>query len=342
MLTRRRLLVRLAYGAAPAVLLAQDVRFSTGVRVVSVLATVSDPAGRVVTDLTRDDFTIEDEGSPVPIQYFSRQTDPPLLLGLLVDSSGSVRGQLGDEIKAARKFLRQILRADLDQAIVIRFESSVELMADRTSSLQVLGDSLDRIDGRGHGRQLGFQTNFQDPGQLPARPRFSFPGPAAPVTIPGPAPRVIPREDAQASTRLYDAIYLGAGEMRGSEAGRKALILTSDGLDGGSKVSLDAAIEEAQRADALIYSIRFADNDRAREIPAPALERAARETGGVYFEAGSQSLDGIFAGIQAELHNQYSLGFAPAPGPAGYRRIHVTVNRPGFTARAREGYYLDP
>lgn len=154
-------------------------------------------------------------------------------------------------------------------------------------------------------------------------------------------------------TALYDAIVFAARKIAG-QAGRKALIVLSDGYDTASSASLGAAVEAAQRADALVYSLRFLDRDAfAFEVPASqggspvpregrkALERIARETGGAFFDLiAAETIEKIYGQIEDELRNQYSLGFTPAgkSGP-GYRKIHVSVRPKGLTVQARDGYY---
>jgi len=157
---------------------------------------------------------------------------------------------------------------------------------------------------------------------------------------------------ASQGTALYDAIVFAARELDG-QAGRKALVILSDGFDTSSAASLAGAIETAQRADALIYTIRFLDREVfAFEIPASqggspvpregrkALERISRETGGAYFDlTPAETLDRIYDRIEDELRNQYSLGFTPGKGRSGYRKLRVSVKRKGVTVAARDGYY---
>jgi VWFA-related protein len=153
-------------------------------------------------------------------------------------------------------------------------------------------------------------------------------------------------------TALYDAIVFAARRIA-SSAGRKALIVLSDGYDTSSSASLGAAAETAQRADALVYSIRFLDRDVfAFEVPASqggspvpregrkALERIAKDTGGTYFDlTPSDTLEKIYSRIEDQLRNQYSLGFTPGNGHPGYRKLRVSVKRKGLTVQARDGYF---
>jgi VWFA-related protein len=117
--------------------------FSTDVKVVNVFATVRDKDGKIVRDLTKADFTLLEDGRPQNIQYFSRQTDLPLTLGVLVDTSGSERRMLGSEKEASRTFLEKVLREDRDRAFLIHFDREIELLQDLTSSRGKLERALD-------------------------------------------------------------------------------------------------------------------------------------------------------------------------------------------------------
>ena len=125
--------------------LAQGPPISVGVEEVNVLATVRDKKGALVNNLTKDDFVLEQDGHPETITYFAKETDLPLTLGLLVDTSGSQRTVLGEERDASHSFLDHVLREDKDKAFVIHFDSEVELLQDLTSSRQKLEASLDNL-----------------------------------------------------------------------------------------------------------------------------------------------------------------------------------------------------
>jgi len=168
-------------------------------------------------------------------------------------------------------------------------------------------------------------------------------------------PELDMKTNAAQGTALYDAIVTASGRIS-RQGGRKALIILSDGYDTASSASLAAAIETAQRADALVYSIRFLDRDIfAFEVPESkggspvpregrkALERIAQETGGGYFDlSAAATLEKIYARIEDQLRNQYSLGFTPVGSRPGYRKVRVSVKRKGLTVQARDGYYWTP
>ena len=155
---------------------------------------------------------------------------------------------------------------------------------------------------------------------------------------------------------LYDAVLLAADELMRKQSGRKALILLTDGVDTGSKVSLSSAIEAAQRADTLVYSILFEDPGAYSGGRGPGgihlpmnmpngkkvLEQISRETGGRLFEVSKkQTLAKVYDEIDEDLRHQYSLGYSPdrTDTAGAYHRIRLTTKQKGLTVQTREGYY---
>src|SRR5208337_1703092 len=120
----------------------QPPTISVNVKVVNVLATVRNKQGEIVRNLTKDDFMLEEADRPQTIRYFARETDLPLTLGLLVDTSMSQRRVLDQERSASSTFLDQVLRVNKDMAFVIHFDREVELLQDLTSSRQKLESAL--------------------------------------------------------------------------------------------------------------------------------------------------------------------------------------------------------
>jgi VWFA-related protein len=312
-----------------------DAKFSTEVDVVDVLVTVRDKQGKIVRDLAKSDFILEEDDREQPIKYFAQQADLPLIIGLLADTSGSMRRVLGAVHRASDRFLKQVLREDRDKAFLIHFDQEVELLQDLTSSRKELEDALETLEA---------------PDAWPTR---------------GGGRRRV-GAGSRAGTALYDALLLASDELMKPQQGRKAFILLSDGVDAGSRTLLSNAIEAAQRADTLVYAIRIYDQDmnpsapiflppiftpggggmprRGRISSRPdgkkVMERIARETGAGYFEPSRKlTLTEIYDRIEEELRNQYSLGYTPNRSGAGYRKIRVTVKRKGLVVQAREGYY---
>jgi VWFA-related protein len=358
MISRRELLSMLPALAATRLLRAQQSpKFSTNVKVVNLLATVRDKKGAIVRGLTKDDFLLDEDGRPQTIAYFAEQSDLPLTLGLLVDTSGSQVRVLPDERSASYKFFDQVLREDKDVAFVIHFDFEVELLQDLTSSRALLEKALGLLEPP----QL--QRRRQGGGGYPGG---GYPGGGYPGG--GRYPRGGQGRGRNGGTTLYDAVLLASDDLMKKQTGRKALIVLSDGVDTGSKVSIEEAIESAQRANTLAYSVLFSDAEaygrglggfggprmgrrggwggRGPGFGLPdgkkVLQRISRETGGGFFEiTGKQPIDKVYATIEEDLRNQYSLGYTPdrADSSGGYRRIHLTTKQKGLTVQTREGYY---
>jgi len=355
-LTRRSLLA--ALGVAPFLRGQQQesqpgTTFSTAVKVVNVFANVRDKKGEIVSDLTKDQFLLDEDGRRQTIKYFTQESDLPLTLGLLVDTSGSQRRLIGEEREASGRFFDQVLRPEKDVAFVIHFDFEVELLQDLTSSRKLLDEAL---------AQLGESPQLQRRGQ--GGGGGGYPGGGYPGGGGGPR-----RGGRGGGTDLYDSVLLGSDEIMKKQSGRKALIILSDGVDTGSKVSLTSCIESAQRSDTLVYSILFEDPEaygggnmggfgrggrgRMGRMPMPApgggghpdgrkvLEQISRETGGRFFKVTKKEpLSKAFAEINDELRHQYSLGYtSDATDNRGFRHIHLTTTRKDLIVTTREGYY---
>jgi VWFA-related protein len=331
--------------------------FSTDVNVVNVLATVHDKDGHIVNDLSKEDFTLEEDGRPETIRYFARDTDLPLTLGLLVDTSGSQRRVIGEERTASYHFFEQVLREDKDKAFLIHFDHEVELLQDLTSSRQKLEKALDELQVAQPRQGQGGGGGNSGGGGYPGG-GGGYPGGGGGRRGGGGGYR-------GAGTTLYDSILLASDELMKKQQGRKALILLTDGVDHGSKVTMTEAIEKAQRSDSLVYSILFSGQEgggfggfgmpgmgrrggmsRYPQQQGPdgkkVLQRISQETGGGFFEVShKQPIDKIYERIQEELRNQYSLGYtSDQPNTeGGFRRISLTTTKKGLIVQAREGYY---
>ncbi len=317
---------------------------SVNVKLVNVLATVRNKHGDIVHDLTKDDFQLEEDGRPETIQYFSQDSNLPLTLGLLVDTSMSQRRVLGDERTASYTFLDHVLRED-DKAFLIHFDREVELLQDITSSHDKLAASIKLIDASN-------DDGGSNGGGGQGRGGYGRGG----------------------GTLLYDAIYLASNELMKKQQGRKAIIVLTDGVDRGSKESIVTAIESAQRADTLVYSIYFTGEEgggfgrgdgfggprlgggggpfgggghhrfpqEERPDGKKVLQRISQETGGHFFEVTKKEpIDQIYSDIEQELRNQYSIGFTPDNSDAGYHKIQVTTKKKDLHVQARDGFYGD-
>jgi VWFA-related protein len=295
------------------------------VELVNILFTVKTKKGQLVPNLDKDQFQVFEDGKPQTIQRFSRETDLPLTLGLLIDVSAS-QGQLIDiERQAASQFFSSVVRPK-DEAFVISFGKDTELLQDYTNSPRLLTASL---------RDLRGDAN------LPMISRGPIPNVnTGPIGDPNPK-----------GTLLYDAVYLASTEKLKSEVGRKALILITDGEDQGSTYDRRAAIEAAQKSDAIIYSIYYVDKDFYRSMGAMGggdegtLKKMSEETGGhVFTVSRKHPLTEVFQQIQDELRNQYSIGYSStnAKRDGTFRHIEIKVKKPEYRVQARSGYYATP
>jgi Ca-activated chloride channel family protein len=317
-------------------------------RLVSLDAVVRDASGDLVTNLIKDSFTLREDGHPVPIRYFNHDSDLPLTVGLLVDTSGSETEYFGDEAVASNLFLERVLRpappaAGLnrrftpdstqpttppdpaaeppDRAFIVRFDSQVLLLQPMTSSLPLLRNGLrlldykpDKLKGTSHG-----------------------------------------------GTLLFDAIITVCDKVIGSESGRRALIVMTDGDDNGSRNDLSSAIRSAQAAGVAVYSILY-----TRELPnypvvstahpsgIGVMQQISRATGGRAFVVGSpMNIRKIYSAIEDDLRSQYRIGFTPRPSaphrfhsldlratpgvPSG-RSLSDGVSDPKLTVQSRTSY----
>jgi VWFA-related protein len=332
------------------------------VKVVTLPVTVRDKHGKIVRDLTKDDFTLSEDSRPQTIKYFSQDTNLPLTLGLLVDTSRSQTNVLEAERNASRSFFDQMLAQEKDKAFLIHFDYQVELLQDLTSSRQKLQAALDLL------KTPSDRERSNDPNDSGGSGSGSHHG---------------------GGTQLYDAVFLASNELMKKQQGRKALVILSDGVDRGSKTYLEGAIEAAQRADTVVYSIYFAEprrnegqqpgrgmgrggggwpgggggwpgggggypgggrggGQRRSEEPRTdgkkILERISKETGGRFFEVTKKEpVDQIYDSIVEELRTQYSMGYTPDKDstPTGYHHTTLVVKKKDMTVQTRDGYYAD-
>ena len=120
--------------------------FSTDVKVVNVLATVRNQTGSLAGNLSQDDFALSEDGRPQTIRYFARESDLPLTLGLMVDTSGSQRSVLDAERGASLRFLDRVFRENQDNVFIMQFDSSVQMRQALTRSIRKLDDAMAYVD----------------------------------------------------------------------------------------------------------------------------------------------------------------------------------------------------
>jgi VWFA-related protein len=288
---------------------AQDeTTFKTEVKVVNVLTSVRSKKGEIISDLTKDDFSLVEDGRPQAIKYFARQSDLPLTLGLMVDTSMSQVRVLDSERTASFRFLDQVLRESKDQVFIMQFDMAMILRQSLTSSFGKLNDALAYVD-------------------TPSRKELEMGSSTSKGTV------------------LYDAVVKASNEIMKKQSGRKALLLLTDGVDEGSDATVADAVDAAQRADTLIYSILFSD-PRFYLYGSPdgsrGLIRMAKETGGGFFDVSKKhGIDQTYAAIQDELRSQYSLGYVSDQPVriSEFRKIQLSVKQKGLVVQARDRYW---
>jgi VWFA-related protein len=292
--------------------------FKVNVNVVNLFFNVKDRHGALINGLTKDQFEVFEDGAPQTIKYFSAESDQPLTLGILIDSSVSQERVLPMEKEVGASFLRQVLRGK-DEAFVISFDVNVDLLQDFTNDPGRLRTALNRARINGGG-------NIGGPPGLGGGP--------------------FPTAQRPKGTLLYDAIYLASREKLASEVGRKAMILLTDGEDQGSQMRVQEAVEAAQKADSIVYVILIADRgfygfggyfgDRE-------MKKLTEETGGRVIEVGNkvEKLRDAFDQIARELRSQYSIGYTPTneKRDGSFRHIQVKVKDSDYRVYARAGYY---
>ena len=264
----------------------------------------------MVGNLTGEDFTVLEDGKLQTIKYFARETDLPLTIGLLVDVSRSQERLIDTEKRAASEFFTSVLRKK-DLAFLISFGEEAELLQDSTGSPRLLEAGLDRLHV------------------------------SAPVGGLHPGP--VPTASQPRGTVLFDAVYLAANEKLTREVGRKALVLITDGVDQGSRMRREQAIEAAHKADAVVYSIYYVDPG-AYGGWGPGgdgdLRKISEETGGRVFKVDRKhSLQDVFRELQEEMRSQYAIGYTPIneQRDGGFRRIDLKRARQEHESAGAQG-----
>ncbi len=284
----------------------QEASFASGIQVVNVLATVRDKNANFIRNLTQDDFSILEDGRPQTIRYFSSETNLPLTIGLLVDTSLSQTKVLDAERGASFRFIDQVLRDKTDHVFVMQFDMNVKTKQALTNSRADLQESLRLVN-------------------TPTRQELSI--------------------QYGGGTLLYDAISDACKQVMQKQQGRKALIVLSDGRDDGSNATLAAAVQQAQRTNTLIYTILFTGGGFGSAQGKNVMQRLAQQTGGSYFAvARNLNIDQIFGQVEEDLRSQYSIGYVsdqPSETP-GFRKLQLTTKKPALTVNARDRYWAGP
>lgn len=273
-------------------------------RLVNVFFSVQDKRNALITDLRQEDVQILENGQPQEIFTFTRQTDLPLTIALLLDVSGSMQYVLPQEKAAAARFFSTMVRPMKDSVAIVEFRDETTLVQDFTSSMERLERALESV-------------------------RYT--------------PRTTTDNTSKfGGTSLYDAIYLTCQDLLARQPGRRTIIVMTDGEDTTSRYKLGDAIDRALRVEATVYAIGIGDRFRFG-VNEGVLKKLSQETGGrAYFPDNPEQLDAAFRQIEDELRSQYLIAYYPSnAAPDGsFRKIEIRApNRKELRFRHRLGYY---
>ncbi len=291
---------------------AQTIR--VGTQLVNVLFSVNDKQNRYINDLTKEDVAIFEDGKPQEIFTFKRETDLPLTMAILVDTSGSEQYALPRLKEAGSVFVESIIKAGKDTAAIIQFEGEATLLQGLTSNPARLRKALAEV------------------AYIAPPPIGVFGGPTPPIN----------GGSRQGGTSMNDAIIATAADLLAKEPGRKTIILISDGEDTTSRKKIGDAIDEALRAEVVIYAIGIGDPSFGG-VNEGVLKRLCEATGGrAFIPQGLRDLDRAFAQLEQDLRQQYLLAYEPSneASDGAFRKIEVRVPaRKELKVRHRRGYY---
>jgi VWFA-related protein len=291
----------------------------------SIFFTAADNNKRFISNLKKEDIQVLEDGQPQEIFTFQQNTDLPLSIAILIDTSRSEERTLPDEKAAARFFVEAVMRPDRDEAAIISFTGDVTLEQGFTGNLDRLRRAIDRVEFVppsgyvGGGVVVGSTPPISDTNQILA-----------------------------GATAIWDAVWASSNDLLATSADntRRTIILLTDGEDTISQVKMHEAIERAQKADALIYAIGIGDSYQGG-VDESSLRKIAEQTGGrAYFPRNESQLRSAFAQIQRDLREQYLVAYSPSnkARDGSYRRIQIEVIDPGLRKQKlklnyRPGYF---
>jgi len=286
----------------------------------NVLLTAVDDKRRFVTTLTREDVRVLEDGVPQQIATFQRETDLPLSIAFLIDTSASQERVMPDEREAALAFTEAVLRPGKDTAAVVSFTGLARIEQSPTGDMAVLRSTVGTVK---------VEYNHESPECADESP---------------------PEIRIRCLTGVWDAVVIAARAVlaRTPQTTRRAIILLSDGDDSSSKTPLYRAVEEAVRENVVVYSVGIRDEDfPSGELRRSWLRAVSEDTGGrAFFPKNRAQLDAAFAQIAAELRSQYLITYTPTnrAKDGSFRRVSVEITNPALRKQKlrllyRQGYY---
>jgi VWFA-related protein len=296
--------------------------FKLQVNLVDMFFTVKDKQGNLVPHLTQDDCTVFEDKQPQKLKTFVAETHQPITLGILLDTSGSQMRVLPLEQDVGSQFLERVLTKK-DEAFLLSFDVNVDLLQDYTNSPRLLSRAMSKAEINTAGGGGG--------------------------GIPGAGGGTIPSIGAPKGTVLYDAVYLASNEKMNQEAGRKAMILLTDGEDEGSVHKIQDAISAAQKSNVIVYTILIADRGFYGGFGYSgysAMKKLTEETGGRLIDVGNngKKLEDAFQQIEDELRTQYVATYTPQNTKldGSFRHVTVECKGDGMKVQVRKGYFALP
>ncbi len=296
--------------------------FKLNVGLVDVFFTVKDKQGNLVPHLTQNDCTINENKEPQKLKSFAAETQQPLTLGILLDTSGSQQRVLSLEQEVGSEFLSRVLRQK-DEAFLLSFDVNVDLLQDYTNSPRLLSRAMNRA-------------------------QINTAGGNGAGGIPGAGGGTVPTHGTPKGTILYDAVVMASNQKLNQETGRKAMILLTDGEDEGSSYKIGDAIAAAQKSNVLVYVILIADvqgyfSQGMGYYGYSPMKRLTEETGGRLIDVGNngKKLEAAFQQIEDELRTQYVATYTPSNTKLDgtFRHLGVECRGDGMKVQVRKGYY---
>ena len=291
----------------------------------NIFFTAADKNRRFISDLKAGDIRVLEDGQPQDVFTFQQNIDLPLSLAILIDTSASEERTLPDEKIAARAFLENVLRPNKDEAAVVSFTGETTLEQGFTGSIERLRRAIDRVEFIPPSGYIG-----------------------GGVVVNGTPPISGTNQSLAGSTAIWDAVWATAEELisTSAEHTRRAIILLTDGEDTSSRMKMQEAIERAQKADALVYTIGIGDR-YSFNVNEGALRKIAEQTGGrAYFPRHERDLNDAFTQIQRDLREQYLVAYSPTnkARDGSYRKIEIQVVNPALKQQNlklnyRAGYF---
>jgi len=291
----------------------------------SIFFTAADNNKRFISNLKKEDIQVLEDGQPQEIFTFQQNTDLPLSIAILIDTSRSEERTLPDEKAAARSFVEAVMRPDRDEAAIVSFTGDVTLEQGFTGNLDRLRRAIDRVE-------------FVPPS--------GYVGGG--VVVGGTPPISDTNQILAGATAIWDAVWASSNDLLATSADntRRTIILLTDGEDTISQVKMHEAVERAQKADALIYAIGIGDSYQGG-VDESSLRKIAEHTGGrAYFPRNESQLKSAFVQIQRDLREQYLVAYSPSnkARDGSYRRIQIQVTDPELRKQKlklnyRPGYF---